>query len=284
MDKIKKSILSICLLLLFLGCSDRNNSSISNKSKVLNSDSEIESSIVENKIPAKKKTQKQTSVSDLQGIWKGKKDLNQSIPYRIQNNKKILDILCIEGICDESGNDNSVLELSYLGFLDKDIEEILKNKKSYDSNSLLNEGKVMVRLRKNDIIVDENYSFDSLFYTTKLTSSYMYDEELYNRSSFLRIDALPKEIFTKLKNRSKVDNVNYIKQFNIQEQSKKVKVTANKTFFYTEMSEASKRKAFLVKNDIAYLEDINDDWVKVYYDGKIVSGGYIKRSNVEVLE
>ena len=281
LSKIKKYLLSIGVL-LFIGCNQ--DPSTSNKNEQPNSASEIESSIVENKIPAKKNTQKQISVSDLQGIWKGKKDLNQSIPYRIQYNKKILDILCIEGICDESGNDNSVLELSYLGFSDKDGEEILKNKESYDFSFLQDKGRIMVRLRKNDIIVDENYSFDSLFYTTKLTSSYMYDEELYNRSSFLRIDALPKEIFTKLKNRSKVDNINYIKEFAIEKQSKKIKVTANKTFFYTEMSEASKRKAFLVKGDIAYLEDINDDWVKVYYDGKIVSGGYIKRSNVEVLE
>ncbi len=265
-----------------IGCNQ--NPSASNKSEISDADAAVESSTVENKVLTKRNIQTQTSLSKLQGIWKGQKDLNQSIPYRIQYNKKTLDILCIEGICDEGGNDNSVLELSYLGFLDKNEEEILKNKESYDTNSLQNEGKVMVRLLKNDINVDENYSFDSFFYTTKLTSSYMYDEELYNQSSFLRIDALPKEIFIKLKSRSKADNVTYIKEFNIQEQSKKVKITADKTFFYTEMSEASKRKAFLVKNDTAYLEDINDDWVKVYYDGKIVSGGYIKRSDIKVLE
>jgi len=50
------------------------------------------------------------------------------------------------------------------------------------------------------------------------------------------------------------------------------------------MSSVSKRKAFLVKGDIAYLEKIKDDWVKVYYDGTIVSGGYLKRSYIEVLE
>ncbi len=77
-------------------------------------------------------------------------------------------------------------------------------------------------------------------------------------------------------------SINVLKEFNVQEQSKKIKVIANKTFFHTEMSEASKRKAFLVQGDIAYLEDIHEDWVKVYYDGKIVSGGYIKKSDVEV--
>ncbi len=29
---------------------------------------------------------------------------------------------------------------------------------------------------------------------------------------------------------------------------------------------------------------MNNDWVKVYYNGNIVSGGYIKRSDIEVLE
>ncbi|WP_299211643.1 hypothetical protein [uncultured Aquimarina sp.] len=282
MNRLKRYFLLTYIISFLIGCNQ--NPSASNKSEISDADAAVESSTVENKVLTKRNIQTQTSLSKLQGIWKGQKDLNQSIPYRIQYNKKTLDILCIEGICDEGGNDNSVLELSYLGFLDKNEEEILKNKESYDTNSLQNEGKVMVRLLKNDINVDENYSFDSFFYTTKLTSSYMYDEELYNQSSFLRIDALPKEIFIKLKSRSKADNVTYIKEFNIQEQSKKVKITADKTFFYTEMSEASKRKAFLVKNDTAYLEDINDDWVKVYYDGKIVSGGYIKRSDIKVLE
>ncbi|MBW1297003.1 hypothetical protein [Aquimarina litoralis] len=280
MKKIKSYFLLLYMIFFLIGCNQ--SSSVPNRSEIVDPVSKTEDSIVANE--TSQGLNFKTSLDRLQGIWKGKKDLNQSIPYRIQFDKKVLDILCIEGICDEEGNDNSVLELSFLGFLNSSVDEILKKKDLYDSQSLLNDGSVMVRLLKNDILLDESFSFDSFFYTTKLTSSYMYDDELYNESSFIKIDALPKEIFVKLKQRSKLDKIDYLKDFKIKEQSKKIKVTTDKTFFHNEMSETSKRKAFLVKEDIAYMEDVNDDWVKVYYDGKIVSGGYVKRSDVEILK
>ena len=101
------------MISFLIGC--KQNTSTVSKIETTNTEEKVESPAVENKIPEKRKVQ--TSLSKLQGIWKGQKDLNQSIPYRIQYQKKILDILCIEGICDEGDTDNSVLELSYLGFV-----------------------------------------------------------------------------------------------------------------------------------------------------------------------
>ncbi|MFL1895016.1 hypothetical protein ACJRPK_04895 [Aquimarina sp. 2-A2] len=268
MNKITRNTFFICITLFLIGCN-------SNSSKP-NTNLKTKSSVLENSHFDKDTIRLESSLNKLQGIWVGEKDLNQSIPYRIQYENKVLDIICVEGICDEGNYDNSVIEISYLGFSDN-------KKKSLSREDLKNNGNLMVKLNSK-VLIDENYIINDAFYTTSLTSSYMYDEELYNVSSFSKINSLPIDIFCKLKSKKVANIKNIIREFNIYEFSSKIKVVADKTFFHSEMSETSRRKAFLVRGDIAYLESMNDKWAKVYYDGKIVSGGYVKIEGIEVIK
>lgn len=224
-----------------------------------------------------------TKLDNLQGIWKGNKDLNQSIPFRIQFKKKVLDVVCIEGDCGKENPNNFSIEFSFMGFSKKNEKTILAMKNKISINDLYGDGSTMIKI-SNNVSIDKDYELDTLFYSTKLTSSYLFDETVYNHSSFLKINILPVEIFTIIKSQSKQDNINYIKEYNIYNFSKKVKIKVNKTFFHNEMSDSSKRKAFLVNGDIAYLEEISNEWAKVYYDGKIISSGYVKVKDIDIID
>ncbi len=245
-----KEIFLICIALFLIRC---NNHSKPNTHETLTTNLKTKSSILENNISNKDTIRLKTSLNKLQGIWIGEKDLNQSIPYRIQYNKRILEIICVEEICDEGNYDNSIIEIGYLGFSND------KNKQLFNHDDLENDGNLMIKLN-SEISIDENYKINDVFYTTNLIASYIYEQELCNTSSFSKINSLPIEIFSKLKNQEIEKNRNYIKEFNIYEFSSKIKTV--KTHFHNEMSHDSKRKAFLVKGDIAYLESLNDKWAK----------------------
>lgn len=57
-------------------------------------------------------------------------------------------------------------------------------------------------------------------------------------------------------------------------------VTANKTHFYSKKSPTTKRKAYLVKNDLVYIEKIESNWAYCRYFGKRVTKGWIKISDL----
>ncbi len=140
-------------------------------------------------------------------------------------------------------------------------------------------------MKKNIIRIDEDFQFDDSLklLETSLVSSYMFDEEDTNKpSSFVKIRSLPLALFKTLKNLSKQNN-DLKKNFNLYELSSKVIVKTDKCYFYKDRDLKTKKRAFLIQNDKAYLETINDQSVKVYFDGKIVTSGYLNKSDVELL-
>jgi len=182
----------------------------------------------------------------------------------------------------------ALIETYYYGFVQKEKEQI-EFSEDFFSKDLKNSGNLLVRYNKNlkdfdASQVQTSSSFSRYFDVTEVLEDGFEYEKKPNDFVFKILETLPEEIFKVLKEKSKNDKVDYIKEFHVSEQSKKIKVISEKTFFYNEMSDDSKRKAFLVKGDVAYLEDIENNWAKVYYDGKIVSGGFVKRSDLEVLE
>ncbi len=247
--------------------------------------------IVKKSVDTIRHKKQQGHIKDFQGIWESFseylehesefKDYNQNKYYKIISEKQSIDITLVNG--EHSDNE---IDIKHIGFIDSFDSKLLINEETLFKN-LKESGKLLIRFKKaqkkyekSDIETSSNFSryFDV---TETLIDGFNYlekDKEI----SFRKISSLPEEVFIILKTTNKKTGIDYMKDFKIQEQSKKIKVITNKTFFHTEMSEASKRKAFLVQGDIAYLEEIHDDWVKVYYDGKIVSGGYIKKSDVEV--
>ncbi len=72
------------------------------------------------------------------------------------------------------------------------------------------------------------------------------------------------------KKQSNKDNRDYIEEFNIKGFSQKIQVTADKTYFYNDSDLTEKSKAFLVKGDIAYLENLGEKEIQVYFDGKVI--------------
>ena len=57
-------------------------------------------------------------------------------------------------------------------------------------------------------------------------------------------------------------------------------ITADKAFFYREKSENTKRKACLLKNDIIYIDKIEDNWIHCIYSGKSITEGWIKLNDI----
>ncbi|WP_298546348.1 hypothetical protein [uncultured Aquimarina sp.] len=233
------------------------------------------------------------SIKDFQGVWisfssyleheSAFKDYNQNKYFKIVNKKKTLDITLV----DHQEN-NIEFNQGYLGFLDIDnsisssSEETLIKKLKESGSRLIRFKKGQEKYDKTNIEISSG--FNRYFDVTEILEDGFDYNEKDKFVSFRLVSSLPMGIFKILKSKSKKEGIDYIKEYNLQELSSKIKVTIDKTFFHTEMSEASKRKAFLVKGDIAYLEEINDDWAKVYYDGNVVSGGYIKRSDIDILE
>lgn len=60
-------------------------------------------------------------------------------------------------------------------------------------------------------------------------------------------------------------------------------VTTEKTYFYSEKSEAKKGKAYLIKNDILFVDKIDGTWAYCSYIGKKITKGWIKTADLNVL-
>ena len=54
-------------------------------------------------------------------------------------------------------------------------------------------------------------------------------------------------------------------------------INIDKAYFYRDRNEASKRKAYVVKGDIVYIDQIEDEWIHCKYYGKSATEGWIKK-------
>jgi hypothetical protein len=54
-------------------------------------------------------------------------------------------------------------------------------------------------------------------------------------------------------------------------------IDTDKAYFHSDKYEASKRKAYIVKGDIVYIDKIENDWIHCKYFGKTVTEGWIKK-------
>lgn len=57
-------------------------------------------------------------------------------------------------------------------------------------------------------------------------------------------------------------------------------IETDKAYFHNDKNDASKRKAYVVKGDIVYIDKIEKDWVHCKYMGKKTTEGWIKRETV----
>ena len=70
-------------------------------------------------------------------------------------------------------------------------------------------------------------------------------------------------------------------QFSKLEEWKAVKyVKTDKAYFHNEKSDEARKKTYVVKNDIVYVEKIEGDWMFCAYIGKSTAKGWIKKSKL----
>ncbi|WP_378184168.1 hypothetical protein [Aquimarina sp. SS2-1] len=288
MSIIKTTFILICfigLIVSFNPCKNSTNEKVELK--------ESSEEISKNTISQSDQEKTKISTNDFQGFWESFseylehesafKDYNSNKYYKVVSGHKSLNIKLIKKQIN-----NSTLNQNYLGFLNTITRDLYSQEQELVDN-LKTSGDLLVRFEKglenyNKSNVEVSNNFNRYFDVTEIfEDGFDYDEK-DKKISFRLISSLPMEIFKVLKTKSDNEGFDYIKEFAVEKQSKKIKVISDKTFFHNGMSSATKRKAFLVKGDIAYLEAIQDDWVKVYYDGKTVSGGFIKRSDIEILK
>ncbi len=230
------------------------------------------------------------NIDDFKGIWESFsyylehesefKDFNSSKYYKIIKDKEILEITI-----PKRNLDSAKIFIGQIGFIDS-INSELTNKKNKTFQNLETIGNILVESThcindRDNRKINKSKNFERYFEITEI----LYDGFDYGKDedvNFKIINALPVKIFELLKINSS-ETYNLIKDFNLRVQSSKIKVVSNKTYFYNGMTEDTKRKAFLIKNDVAYLEDITGEWAKIYYDGKTITSGYVKLKDVSVI-
>lgn len=57
-------------------------------------------------------------------------------------------------------------------------------------------------------------------------------------------------------------------------------IEADKSYFYNDKQDKSKRKSYLIKGDIVFIEKIEGDWIRCKYYGKSVTEGWMKKETV----
>ncbi len=236
-------------------------------------------------------------LSQIQGLWKSfsyyleheqdDKDEHQNEYYKVVSKNLCLDIILKQHDID------SVLFKNYkIGFID----DPKHYQKDMEKSTMKTKGKFLVKELKNAYrkggstpVFNEDVDFSQNLQRDYDTYELLDDGFEYNnfgiveKVQFKKISTLPLEIFKALKETSNESSINYIKVFDIAELSSMVRVKVAKCYFYEDRDLKVKKRAFLIQNDKAYLETINDQSVKVYFDGKVVTSGYLNKSDVELL-
>lgn len=57
-------------------------------------------------------------------------------------------------------------------------------------------------------------------------------------------------------------------------------IETEKSNFYSENNENSKRKSYLIKGDIVFIDKIDGEWIHCYYYGKSITTGWIKKETI----
>ncbi|MGG6229180.1 hypothetical protein [Tenacibaculum sp. SDUM215027] len=272
----KNKIYNLFILILFLVSCKNQKPSFKEKKE--------EQKIVEKTadVVAAVKDNSTLIISQIQGVWQGEKDLNQSESYRIIKDNNVLDLTCIEGVCDE---ENLFYQTGKIGFTNDSKSNQVE---AQDQGDFLIYETYDEDLKNNKVKFDDKFEFDedlSLF-KTSLVSSYMVNEDDESQQfSFVKKHSLPFNLFKVIKSISKSkEEFNLIKEFDIAELSSKVVVNVPKSYFYVDENLEVKKRAFLIQNDKAYLEEINNNSVKVYFDGIKITSGYLKKSEVIILQ
>jgi len=290
---MKYKFILIISIFFVISCKTDKKNSLFHKKMVVKREKQSKNDINSEKDTIKSKNN--LTLNYLQGIWrsysyyleheKENKDFHKNEYYKVVNNKKSLEI-----ILKNHDLDSTIVQTYILGFLNVQKSNIkmsnLKNKGNFFVKVKYNstDEKKIIKIEKDNI----SRSFESYFDGNDIFDDYFnyqyLNDSIIEKVTFIKLFSLPKLIFIKLKTQSKKDQRNYIKEFNIKGFSQKIKVTAGKTYFYNDKELKNKRKAFLVKGDVAYLENVGEKGVQVYFDGKVVTAGYLNKDDVQILK
>jgi hypothetical protein len=125
-----------------------------------------------------------------------------------------------------------------------------------------------LRIMRNEIFARYGYSFKS-----EQLSNYFGQYEWYKNMKKKSLDEV-QALFTEIEKY----NVDVIKNVEDSKQPYSMQVISERAFFHNEPNKATKRKAYVIKGDNVYLNDVNGDWLNVRYDNK--TSGWINRSDV----
>ncbi|MFT7900957.1 hypothetical protein VBY74_13360 [Tenacibaculum ascidiaceicola] len=282
---MRNKIFTLILLVFIVGCKKQEKKSIEKKDEIITENYDVSTTEV---------TPKEYDLDQLQGIWRSfsyyleheqdDKDEHKNEYYKVVSKSKCLDIILREHEMD------SILYKTYeLGFIDNKNQY----KKGMEKPPLKTKGSFLVRNLTSVFQKGEGtQKFIEEFEVSQNIQRYYDTYELLDdgfnyknfgvveKVQFKKVLVLPVEVYKKLKEFSAVE----VEAFNIAELSSMVVVNVPKSYFYEDENLEVKKRAFLIQNDKAYLEEINDNSVKVYYDGVKITSGYLKKSEVTILQ
>lgn len=291
--KIHEFILLIVSIFLIFSCKTENKKNVLKKKTAQELENKIDINSKKDTI-----TKNNLTLDYLQGFWRSysyylehereNKDFHSNEYYKVVNSKKSLEI-----VLKEHDLDSIAIKTNIIGFIDEKKSNIkisnLKNKGNffvkvkYLKNDIYK--KNIIKIKSNDI----SNHFESYFDGNNIFNDYFdyrfLNDTITEKVTFIKLSILPKSIFEIIKTQSKKDQRDYIKEFNIKGFSSKIKVIVDTTYFYNDEALQDKRKAFLVKGDVAYLEEEAENYVKVYFDAKTsITAGYLKQVDIEILK
>ena len=220
----------------------------------------------------------QTQLDCIQGIWKTTRIEGDLIQYSVTKDHKSIGI----AYTDEGLEYYSIF---FEGFSNLKNKEIVGfgSVKDFNPNDLKDSGKYYISF------LEEETNRDSLVNASVQTDFICEGDVIEMSDNAMTIlekqSFLPYTVYSYIKEQSKKDNRDYTTEFDILSKLKRAKVTVEKTHFYSNRNENTKRMAFVVKDDQVIIDETVGYWVKVAYEGKeVTTEGWLKQSDIKLFE
>ena len=219
----------------------------------------------------------ESTLKCMQGIWSPMNSQNTALQeYILKRDFKSISIAY-----NSQSKAIEALSVIYEGFYNfPGIKDFPSRKKdSLNVKNLLKDGAYYVWIREKDVN-KEGWSKFSGFQKGYSCSENFIEMNDNSATILERKSFLPYSIYKVVSVQGKKEGRDYIKEFGIQ--PKMAKINIDKTFFYNEPDLSTKRKGFVVLRDTVFIEEIKAEWIKVVFEGKTLTIGWLKLSDVSL--
>ena len=218
-------------------------------------------------------SQSTNSSNCLDGIWKGTEYIKEPFPdvtssYVVFAGNKKLEF-------DLKHNEVSVF---ISGFQDYSSDVKGLSDLKFKKQNLKSKGLYYTHILDVDEKQEDSYFSIDINFTCNSVSLFLF------YTDYEKIGKIDTKVRMFLKKKSIEMKRDLLKEFNIPPPDPKITITTSKSFFYQDASEAKPKKSFLLKGDIAFVEETKGDWLFIRFEGKTITRGWMHKKNIQYLK